>query len=86
MRQNTLFQSREWYVRSNVYLWNGLLHLISVLLGCDSTFSSYPRRLNKVAFTPEDFRVLNAIAQLRLQMNVTKVEKFVRFSELWRRV
>ena len=31
-------------------------------------------------------RVLNAIAQLRLQMNVTKVEKFVRFSELWRRV
>ena len=55
MRQNTVFQSREWYVRSNVYLWNGLLHLISVLLGCDSTFSSYPRRLNKVAFTPEDF-------------------------------
>ena len=55
MRQNTLFQSREWYVRLNVYLWNGLLHLISVLPGCGATFSSYPRRLNKVAFTPEDF-------------------------------
>ena len=23
--------------------------------GCGSTFSSYPRRLNKVPFTPEDF-------------------------------
>ena len=54
MRQNTLFQSREWYVRSSVCLWNGLLHLISVLPGCGSTFSSYPRRLNKVTFTPED--------------------------------
>ena len=55
MRQNTLFQSRKWYVRLNIYLWSGLLHLISVLPGCGSTSSSYPRRLNKVAFTPEDF-------------------------------
>ena len=53
--KNALFQSREWYVRLNVYLWNGLLYLISVPPGCGSTFSSYPRRLNKVPFTPEDF-------------------------------
>ena len=95
---------------SNVYLWNGLLQLISVPPGCSSNFRSYPRRLKKIAFTPEDFhkmfrftpeeygptpgggwgrgivRLLNAIPQLRFQINVTKVEKFVRFSEPWRPV
>ena len=70
MRQNILFQfcrlkqsslrfetsSNGGLVRaSNVYPWSGLLHLMSVPPGCCSTFCSYPRRLNKIAFTPEDF-------------------------------
>ena len=34
----------------------GLLHLKSVPPGWGLTFSSYPLRLAKIAFTPEDFR------------------------------
>ena len=38
-------------------IWdNGLLHLKSVPPGWGLTFSSYPLRLAKISFTPEDFR------------------------------
>ena len=55
------FESMKYSMAGRITLleqWTaiGLLHLKSVPPGWGLTFSSYPLRLAKIAFTPEDFR------------------------------